>query len=521
MTNKFKPTDEQNRVATHSRAFALVEACAGAGKTATIAERFGRLAFGSAGDDRGVLVCAYTREATNELRDRIDRRFGPNSLRWPHACWTIDQLARHLFELLASHGLLGPELKALDGISAVLDSWQGHEKSVWVAKPPEGRFRRKLADDRRYQRASLGTFRKKGPTVSLLAHPTRGNCFDIKDKRAELLSGTWTHQDIRDFVISSMMNPKCRDLVVDYVRSRWLEIIVDECFDANEEDVKLWEQLRAGASSVSLLGDPWQAIFDFRESSDTSALTTWAAGVGVDDDPPLTLTVSLRHSPEMAELCDRARTKKTLALPQWTTIDAPLDIVLGRNWEHLRIPGVRPDRLGALHSCTHAIVELGYQQLLRGPDVGGESHLALLLGMSLDFTGRAAFPDVRRCLLAAPSMDSLVGTVEEAFDEVGVTRKSFRRSFAASCKAKANDKGWLEDVEHRLGFAKLVGSDGARRVRGVSIHASKGREWGRVGLVTTDDLAKRLLAGLDRDNEEDRVVFVGLSRAKSAVYLYG
>ena len=54
----------------------------------------------------------------------------------------------------------------------------------------------------------------------------------------------------------------------------------------------------------------------------------------------------------------------------------------------------------------------------------------------------------------------------------------------------------------------------------MTIHSAKGREWKHVGLALTDDGKALMAAGLNVDHEEDRILFVGLSRARSGVFLF-
>jgi DNA helicase-2/ATP-dependent DNA helicase PcrA len=51
----------------------------------------------------------------------------------------------------------------------------------------------------------------------------------------------------------------------------------------------------------------------------------------------------------------------------------------------------------------------------------------------------------------------------------------------------------------------------------MTIHQAKGREWDRVGVRLTDGEISRLAAGLDRNVEPDRALYVALTRARHAV----
>lgn len=511
---KFKPTPAQRDAATHRRSFALVEANAGTGKTATIAERFGRLVFSSDRATTGILVCAFTREATGELRKRIESRFGPSVLGWPHACWTVDELARHFLEILAAHGLVGDELREMGGLKVVLESWHGHpevqfnlvkfgKKSTWKFQSPE-----------------LGIFNKRPGTLRLANSFDNERAFDIKDKRATLLAGTWTHRDIRSFVCSCLADQRCVDLLKRYVSARWTEVMVDECFDGNDEDIILWDLLRSAAQRLTLFGDHWQAIFEFRRS-DSKAIRAWAKANEAAEDPQLRLAESKRHTNEMAELCETLRTRKLGTKPnQWVPGEHPeLGVILGRRWRDLRVDGVVPDRLGAVNSCTFALLQLAYQQSLRDSGSGVPySQLALWFGMAPDDCVDVRLPEIRALLGKEESLESFVRVAQAAFKAEGLKTKDFKKSLAGS-GSKGGDE-WRAEAVGRFEFARAVLVDPKRRVRGLTIHSAKGREWEHVALVETTDMVERLSRRLNVEDEEDRVLFVGLSRARTGVYLY-
>jgi DNA helicase II / ATP-dependent DNA helicase PcrA len=507
MTSRFLPTDEQRAASRHVRQFALVEACAGAGKTATIAERFGHTVFGEGTGRAGVLVCAFTREATNELRDRIERRYGPAALRWPHACWTIDELVRHLFEVLARNGLIGSELETV-ALSTVLDTWQGYEGDVYVSSERQ---------PKRFQTATLGTFRRKGPTVQLRQRTPKKPCYDVKSKRNLLLNGIWTHQDIRDFVVSCLREDRCRLLLSEYVAARWHEVIVDECFDGNDEDTEVWSLLAAHTQRLTLFGDHWQAIYEFRRS-DASAVRAWATSQMAPQREPLRLTESHRHSPAMALLCEQARNGSPIALPTWLEGTHPeVDIALGRWWSDLRRSGIRPDQLGSLRSCTHALLEIAYQQVVFGQSTfRGDARAAILIRMVSGDDSLSVFPELSGCLAACSDILDFLKLCQERFEAAGIDTKDFTASYNGSRRGRRGER-WGADVDHRLEFARSNPSLSSRR--GITIHSAKGREWEHVGVVPNGSLKDRLKEGLSVDDEEDRIVFVGISRARQGVYL--
>jgi DNA helicase II / ATP-dependent DNA helicase PcrA len=393
-------------------------------------------------------------------------------------------------------------------LTTVLDTWQGYDGNVFVSSKRQPKT---------FQSAVLGTFNGKGPTVRLNSRfPTRP-CYDVKAKRAVLLGGTWTHQDIRDFVLSCLKVKACRTALLQYVGARWQEVIVDECFDGNDEDTEIWSQLASATQRLTLFGDHWQAIYEFRRSNAT-AVRRWAASKTFPEDEPLLLTESLRHSPSMASLCDQARAGLPISLPTWLEGTHPeVEIALGRRWSDLRRSGIRPDRLGSLRCCTHAALEVGYQQLVFGRSAfQGDAHAAVLIGMSPEEDERAVFPDLAGCIIDCSDLRDFLKRCQGRFKTAGIRTKNLASSYNGSRRG-SNGPGWAADVEHRLAFAKS--NPGLESRRGITIHSAKGREWAHVGIVPNDTLRDQLGAGLSVDEEEDRILFVGISRARHGVYL--
>jgi superfamily I DNA/RNA helicase len=57
-------------------------------------------------------------------------------------------------------------------------------------------------------------------------------------------------------------------------------------------------------------------------------------------------------------------------------------------------------------------------------------------------------------------------------------------------------------------FPDEAKEDGVSSSIRVTIHQAKGREWDRVGIRLTENQIARLHSGLDRDDEEDRKLYV-------------
>ncbi|WP_405933897.1 UvrD-helicase domain-containing protein [Streptomyces sp. NBC_00827] len=83
-----------------------VEAAPGSGKTTVSAQRFGLHRFASAVDHRAVVAISFTRSATEEMRSRVLRHWGPSALAWPHRVVTLDTVLYGLLAHLLQTGVL-------------------------------------------------------------------------------------------------------------------------------------------------------------------------------------------------------------------------------------------------------------------------------------------------------------------------------------------------------------------------------------------------------------------------------
>jgi DNA helicase II / ATP-dependent DNA helicase PcrA len=102
----------------------------------------------------------------------------------------------------------------------------------------------------------------------------------------------------------------------DYVRRRLVAtmraLIVDEVFDANDLDIAIIEAALQAGVAVTLVGDPWQALYVFRGAK-PQAVPDLLKRTGARTLP---LTMSFRwDSDEQRELAERLRDGNGIVLP--------------------------------------------------------------------------------------------------------------------------------------------------------------------------------------------------------------
>jgi DNA helicase-2/ATP-dependent DNA helicase PcrA len=290
-------------------------------------------------------------------------------------------------------------------------------------------------------------------------------------------------------------------------------VIVDEVFDANALDLQIVE-LACGANiPVTLVGDPWQALYGFRGARPElvpNLLSNW----GFDSLP---LTHSFRfQTEEMKVLGESLRDGR----PVFLDIGDEYDVVLASRWGHL-------------WEASDAILPLSFGRTANKTDAAGIvllDHLvyaafnhhsiflpeALIL-LSLDremyrLEGPAVLGKVVE-ILAVPGDDGpakALAALRQAMKDLGAPRRP----------PSSSGDSEQRQLDRMAALGKRVRSD-AKVVPGMTIHQAKGREWDRVGVRLSEGEISRLAAGLDKAVESDRALYVALTRAKSAVGMVG
>jgi DNA helicase-2/ATP-dependent DNA helicase PcrA len=301
-------------VAAASTAEALyLEAAPGSGKTTVAAHRFGVQRYGRRyrSDPRGVVAVSFTRAATWELRTRVQRLWGPHAVRTPHRILTLDTLICDLVHVLLVTGHVTwpgghTSLDVRDTWKALLvTSWSNREAIVVVVG---GRV------DVRAIRAD-GSADRPAPA----------------EIRGEMEAGVCTHEEVRTVLEHALAEPLMRVVLAEHLAASIRSLIVDEVFDANEVDLDVVQLARDAGVDVTLIGDPWQALYRFR-----GARPELVPGM-VEEHQMLTRPLSQSFRWRSASQAERAR---QLRAGESTTLalagpDQVPDVVLATEWKHL------------------------------------------------------------------------------------------------------------------------------------------------------------------------------------------
>ncbi|MGW2483736.1 UvrD-helicase domain-containing protein [Streptomyces sp. NPDC001571] len=468
----------------HRRVY--IEAAPGSGKTAVAAQRFGIQRFHS-GDQRAVLAVSFTRSATAELRDRVLRQWGPDVLAWPHRIVTLDTVVCDLLGYLLDTGnICWPSgHRSL----TVIDSWPVQLPTKWSRIEPIVAL-----DDNRV-------------VVQTQRRSTQANRPSRQDVAAALAEGFCTHQDARTLLEAALTLEGARDAVSARLADTAGALIVDEIFDANAFDLSLVRLAVDAGLEVTVVGDPWQALYGFRGARPdlVPELVSDAQFV----QRPLQRSFRWRTDGQ-ERLADELRAGHGVILPQGQAED--MDVVLSLQWKTLWSSGphVLPlaygSATGQVHeaACTLLLSEVTQQKF--GVDATFHKEALIALGIDAEALERLR-PSLQQIITDLAKSTGIANIWSDLNEVVGAeTRRKLPK------KRNHHHTARLEKLRVRLH------ADGNRLIPGLTAHQAKGREWNNVGVVLTSSEREILAAGLVQTREDHRTLYVALTRAKQATH---
>lgn len=481
-------TNEQKLVASSQARLVFVESVPGSGKTTVAAERFGVVRYvHSRSDPRAVVAVSFARSATKELRDRVGRRWGARTLAAHNAITTMDRLHRAVVEFLLGTGRLrwpGGTVRP-----RLIDSWarQRGATQISVTGP-------------RNQRWELGL---NGDTLALAYRAVLAPCWGMMYANRQafvdsLVEGVCTHDEIRQIVGAALGQQDLRAAIDEYLGRSLAHLIVDETFDLNGLDALIVRRVIESGVAVTLVGDPWQALYEWRGARPDMVHQLLADYQFVT----LPMHTSFRFkTAETVALARDLRQGRGVTLPPAKTDD--VNVVLGSEWEHLLAAGgdVVPLSFGQFDCQTDAAICLLLDEVTR-----------LRLG------ARALYlPEAYRCLRREPeSLDRLPYVLERLRDH-SVALTEVMADLREATKIQGNRRPSLPGarLESRLARLSLLRQwlfVEDRYVPGLTFHQAKGREWAHVDVALDSAAQATLASGLDGTKEADRKLYVGLTR---------
>lgn len=265
-----------------------VVACPGAGKTSVIVDRHLERALPAR---KGRAIVSFTKVAGRELRRRCREAGKPELASFPHFIGTLDTF-------IWLH-LVRPYLpsSAHDGRTwRRLESWKDHPG----ASDGELNLDDFVFAESKGKRVGAATLKESSRYKLRGRDPYAPQCWATEKIRELFDLGYVTGDLVRDIALMLLTNPKWSDAVMSVLTTRFSELVIDESQDCSYEDRKIIRNLADRGLPMMLVGDPDQAIYGFRDSSERNGRRSYRAE---------NRSMSLRHNWRSSQIiCDIAAT---------------------------------------------------------------------------------------------------------------------------------------------------------------------------------------------------------------------
>ncbi len=558
------------RLTPEQRAFvdhlpeAFVVACPGAGKTQTIVERVGRIAS-KLPPRRGIAILSFTNTAIETFISRCHVAGLGDALLHPGFIGTFDAFLRHFF--FASGGVDGIAIRP-----TVVDSWK--TLGVDVRLPGLMAFRGQGVSLDRFDpetnQIDPDSIGHNGQRAHVRTHQSAYEQAAAKRRNALRRKAYLSSEDVRVDVSNRLQHKEWANALGRALARRFEEIIVDEAQDCNPLDCQIIHWLRDQGIAVTVIGDPDQSIYGFRNGG-----LDGLRGIGekYDVSNRLVLTGNFRSSPPV---CSLAATLRSRSTPDVSTGDSSaisemvhvlsysspsVSDAIGRRFCELITAAGIPKANGIVlaHSRRIALKACGSDI----EDERSNSHVARIASAVGAFWSPFVSNRIRESALQKVewTLLDLMGQLDEgeipsrATERLGINPRWLRRSalqlishLPRTCADTSSARtSWITtlrervqslNLSYRVGISvnqyfqnrtdanwnRFLVSESVPDIRSSTVHEAKGKEYDAVCIVIPPDRANSsrtdqlFTCWQNRtDDEAKRVIYVGVTRAMKLV----
>nr|WP_280513539.1 ATP-dependent DNA helicase UvrD2 [Intrasporangium calvum] len=531
---------EQREVASAPPGPLCVLAGAGTGKTRAITHRIAYAVHSGVQQPQRILAVTFTARAAGEMRTRLRalgvqgvqaRTFHAAALRQLHYFWpqAIGGAAPEVMSVKApAVAEAASRLRLQFDRTAIRDLASEIEWSKVNLLTPQS-----------YSAAARAAHREP-PGLDLTAMARLLEAYeDVKATRGVI--------DFEDVLLLTVGVLEDRDDIARTVRGQYRQFVVDEYQDVNALQQRLLDLWLGGRDDVTVVGDPAQTIYSFTGASPEHLLRFPSRFPGART---VRLVRNYRSSPQIIQLANAViasgpaggRTASVALTAQGEPGPAP--VLLEHSDDPAEAAAVA-ERIAKLIGGGHAAAEIAVlfrtngqsqaiESALAGSGVpylvrGGERFFArrevrdailLLRGAARSDDGSKPLGHITRDVISgagwAPEPPTSGGATRERWESLNALA-----GLADDLAATAPDARLPELVSE---LDRRASEQHAPAVQGVtlaSLHAAKGLEWDTVFLVGASDglIPISLAEGADAVNEERRLLYVGVTRARRQLFL--
>lgn len=508
-------------------------------------------------------ILSFSNSAIDEIVEKCRELDLGHTLRHPGFVGTFDAFLRQFF--IMPFGLTGVNVRP-----TVVDSWKtmGVEIRLRGTNAFRGGEGVSLDEfDPVTNAIDPTTIGHNGLRAHVMANRTAYVVAAAARRRGLRASGFLSAADVRAEVVARLRAPNWSAGVAQAIGGRFAEIIVDEAQDCNPLDLQLLRWLRDNGVAVSVVADPDQAIYGFRQGNPAD-LAAFGALYPVEDQREL--TGNFRSSPAICGLAAtlRARVEPDEPLGEHRALADPVHLLkydgqrpsayIHVYFNHLAEAGGIPPT--ARMMLGHARTAIRHACGLASEDSGGNSRVSNVARAVSIFRATGSTGRARESCLAIIEEDvlRLMGkftdgsTVARCAEQAGVDRRWLSRVALAVISAvphicedtDAARATWIETLRTAIKTAQIpcVGTSPARfytsarngdwarclhhgaqvaPMRWTTIHDAKGSQHDAVCVVVPPDRGQdgftgELVACWEARHalESKRVIYVGVTRAR-------
>ncbi|MCH8305082.1 MAG: ATP-dependent helicase [Candidatus Marinimicrobia bacterium] len=243
-------SDKQREIVFKKQGRFVVRACPGSGKTYTVAARFANIINNWDRKYQGIAAISFTNIAWQEIEKMATTQFGVKKpIPYPHFLGTIDSFINQFIFLPFGHLVLG----CVNRPTLV-----GNPKGAWSVR----NFRQKAFDNMSYDiNGDLNLTRIK----NVRGGPEKYRNDYEKAQKDLNKRGFASQSDSNYFSMRILEN---YTQIAKAITNRFPIIIIDEAQDTSDIQMKIIDiLLENGLEEIMMVGDPDQAIYEFHDAN--------------------------------------------------------------------------------------------------------------------------------------------------------------------------------------------------------------------------------------------------------------
>lgn len=251
-------TEKQKEIIKRKGLF-VVKARPGSGKTFAVAARLARLLWDWQYLHRGIVVISFTNVAWQEIEEYLSEEFNVKiPISYPHFLGTIDSFLNQYVFLPFGHLIMGcncrPQL-----IGPPINNWEPIGSGYWWQKH----------ECNRICKLNQFSYDSNDNLINIIYPAVFSNCTVNHTRCTELKkivtkAGFATQRDANYFAMKVLQKfPQIAKAII----YRFPVLMMDEAQDTSDVEMRTVELLiENGLKEVMLIGDPEQAIFEWRDA---------------------------------------------------------------------------------------------------------------------------------------------------------------------------------------------------------------------------------------------------------------